>query len=128
MSPRASVVHPDHATEQAYIERVHEAAERSRERLEKLPESAGDRYSARKARERMLERLAEDIDPEALCFARIDREGGETFYLGREAVHGEGSKLLVVNWRMPVAAAFYTATSQNTQGLSRRRRFELDRI
>src|SRR4051812_20580946 len=87
-----------------------------------------DRYAARTARQHMLERLDEPIDHEALCFGRIDPKDGSTLYLGRAAVHGEGSKLLVVNWRMPAASPFYTASRNDPQGLVSRRRFKLDQL
>ncbi len=128
MTRRAAAVHPEHALEQAYIEKVHGAAEQARVRAERSPESAGDKFAARTAREQVLERFKEPIDLEALCFGRIDQESGDTYYLGRGAVHDENSELLVINWRRPVASAFYTASRKDPQGLARRRRFQLDQL
>lgn len=53
---------------------------------------------------------------------------GPTYYLGRQAVHAENNELLVVNWRMPIAADFYTARRQHPGKLARRRRFQLDQL
>src|SRR4051812_32752426 len=128
MTPQAAGLHPEHAAEQAYIEKVHNAEEHARARAQQAPEAGIDKYSSRKARERMLERLEETIDPEALCFGRIDLDTGPTYYLGRGAVHGEDNELLVINWRMPAAAPFYTASARDPQGLARRRRFRLDQL
>ena len=125
---RRGVLHPDHAAEQAFIERVHSAEERSRERAARAPEMAPDKYSARIARERLLQRLSEDIDTDALCFGRIDQVDGRTLYLGRGAIRDDGNELLVINWRMPVAAPFYTANAKESHGIAARRRFQLDRL
>ena len=129
MSPPPSLgLHPEHASEQAYIERVHRAEERSREHAARAPNAAADKYAARTARVHMLERLEEPIDPEALCFGRIDLEGGPCHYLGRGAVRDEDNKLLVINWRMPAAEPFYVASARDSRGLARRRRFQLDQL
>jgi DNA helicase IV len=128
MTPAATGAHPEHAHEQAFVEKVHLAEQQSRARAEQGPEFAGDKFAARNARDRMLERFREPIDLDALCFGRIDLEGGPTHYLGRGAVHDEHDKLLVINWRLPAASGFYTATRQDPQGLARRRRFQLDQL
>src|SRR4051794_15097493 len=120
--------HPDHAAEQAYIERVYQADEAARARAERMPELAPDKHAARSARERLLERFQDPIDLEALCFGRIDLEGDQRLYLGRGAVHDENGQLLVVNWRVDKAAPFYTASPRDRCGLEGRRRFQLDRL
>jgi DNA helicase IV len=120
--------HPEHELEQAYIENVHRADEQARARVERRPEVAGDKFAARTARQKMLERLKEPVDLDALCFGRIDLESGPTYYLGRGAVRDENNTLLVINWRMPAASAFYTANRQDAAGLARRRRFQLDEL
>ena len=127
MTPRTAG-HPEHELEQAYIEKVHRADEQARARLERRPEVAGDKFAARTARQKMLERLKDPVDLDALCFGRIDLESGPTYYLGRGAVRDETNKLLVINWRMPAASAFYTANRQDAAGLARRRRFQLDEL
>jgi len=124
----STALHPEHAREQAYIEEAHRADERARARAERRAVAAGDKHAARTARQKMLQRFKEPVDLEALCFGRIDLEDGKTHYLGRGAVFGDGAELLVVNWRMPVAKAFYTAHRQDPQGLALRRRFQLDQL
>jgi hypothetical protein len=79
-------------------------------------------------REQMIKRLSEPIDAEALVFGRIDYEDGRRYYLGRGAVHDDHSKLLVINWRRPIAAPFYEAHRTDPQGLQLRRRFQLDQL
>ena len=95
---------------------MHRAEEHARARAERSPELAGDKFAARTARQHMLERLKEPIELDSLCFGRIDIENGRTHYLGRRALLDEDGKLIVINWRMPVAAPFYTASRQDPQG------------
>ncbi len=67
----------------------------------------------------------------SLMFGRIDRDptdgyadgAVERFYIGRLAVSDEGQEPLVVDWRAPVAEAFYRATGRAPMGLRRRRHF-----
>lgn len=122
-----SSVHPDHAGEQAYIERVHRAELASRERATRAAEMAPDKISARKQRERAMNRLKQMVDPEKLCFGAITRTDGKKLYIGRGAVH-DGTDLLVVNWRLPVVSAFYEASASDPCGLDSRRRFQIDEL
>ena len=109
MTPAPSRAHPELASEQAYIEKVEAAFQRSREQAKGAAGSAGDRFAARNIREHMLsKRLSEPVDQDALVFGRIDFEDGRRYYLGRGAVH-DNSELLVINWRRPIAAPFYEA-------------------
>src|SRR3954462_1306460 len=61
-----------------------------------------------------------------LYFGRIDRAEGDTLYVGRHAVWSPGNELLSVNWRAPAAEPFYTATEHDPQGLTRRRRLDIE--
>src|SRR3954454_12274956 len=101
MSRPSASAHPEQALEQTYIERDHRAAEHSRARAARQPEAAGDKHAARSAREHILERFKEPLDLDALCFGRIDLQGGRSHYLGRELVRDDDHELLVVNWRAP---------------------------
>jgi DNA helicase IV len=72
-----------------------------------------------------LEQLA--IGDQPLFFGRIDyfaddgRSEGDDYHIGRLAVSDDELNPLVVDWRAPVAEAFYRATGVETLGLSRRR-------
>jgi DNA helicase IV len=46
-----------------------------------------------------------------------------TYYIGRIAVSDESQEPVIVDWRAPVAEAFYRATGRNPMGLERRRHF-----
>ncbi|MFP5321203.1 MAG: HelD family protein, partial [Acidimicrobiia bacterium] len=66
-----------------------------------------------------------DITADRLCVGRIDGAlAGEddcTLYIGRLSVSDEHGDPLVVDWRAPVAAAFYRARPGDPQGVRRRR-------
>src|SRR3954447_17510324 len=61
-----------------------------------------------------------------LYFGRIDRSGGDALYVGRHAVWSPDNDLLCVNGRAPAAEPFYTATENDPQGLTRRRRLDVE--
>lgn len=67
-----------------------------------------------------------------LAFGRIDEEPlrhdrpADRWYVGRRHVEDSHGDPVVVDWRAPVAAAFYRATSIDPCGLTARRRFSLD--
>ena len=71
-----------------------------------------------------LDQLA--IGDQALFFGRIDYQSNgnghsDTYHVGRLAVSDETLNPLVIDWRAPVAEAFYRATGVEPLGLSRRR-------
>ncbi|MFC7340555.1 HelD family protein [Saccharopolyspora griseoalba] len=60
---------------------------------------------------------------EGLCFGRLDMDDGRRIYIGRIGLFREADDAeLLVDWRAPVARAFYTATTADPQGVRRRRR------
>ena len=139
--------HPDLAAEQAYIDRAYQRLDAMRRAAEDLRDSViessrGGTHQARVERDVFvqtgLQRLEQlELGRASLCFGRIDREpvdvpadGVERFYIGRLAVSDEHQEPLVVDWRAPVAEAFYRATGRSTMGLRLRRHFatEGDRL
>ncbi len=101
----------------------------------------------RASRDRMVERLA-GVDPDSAAdaitkeyievtvadaledlrapgagdfFGRIDE-----WYIGRRHIEDDRHDPVVVDWRAPVAAPYYRATSVDPLGISFRRRFTLD--
>lgn len=75
------------------------------------------------------ERLVDlNLGDASLVFGRIDVAddggGGPTsFYIGRLPVSDEAHDPVVVDWRAPIAEAFYRATGPHPMGLDRRRHF-----
>lgn len=66
-----------------------------------------------------------------LCFGRIEEEGygptaGDVWYVGRRHVEDADGQPVILDWRAPVSAAFYRATSVDPCGLVHRRRFSID--
>jgi DNA helicase IV len=130
--------HPDLAAEQAYVDRAYERLEAMRRAAEDLRDSVlgegrGGTHQARVERDvfvqTSLARLEQlELGRSSLVFGRIDRDGDgdadlERFYIGRLAVSDEHQEPLVVDWRAPVAEAFYRATGRAPMGLRLRRHF-----
>jgi len=64
-----------------------------------------------------------DAAEHGLCFGRLDLHDGRRVYIGRLGLfRDEDDEPLLVDWRAPVARAFYTATAAAAQGVRRRRR------
>ena len=143
--------HPDLEAEQAYIDHAYECLEATRaaaSRMTNLVEvGRGGTEQARFERDviwdTMLQRLSQlDLGEASLCFGRIDfglsgsnghrpsnnGENGDaghdgTYYIGRIAVADDSQEPVIVDWRAPVAEAFYRATGREPMGLERRRHF-----
>ncbi len=73
-----------------------------------------------------------EADPDAPpFFGRIDRDresgdrqdGAEIFHIGRRHVRDEVGDPVVIDWRAPIARAFYRATAGDRMGVRLRRRF-----
>lgn len=78
-----------------------------------------------------LRRAAIDGGGGPLCFGRIDEDGPvrgarDVWYVGRRHIEDGEGQPVVVDWRAPVSAPFYRATSVDPCGLIRRRRFSID--
>jgi DNA helicase IV len=126
--------HPDLAAEQAHVDRAYERLEEMRAQAARDLEAAFAHGRGGGTHQTLVERdvfvanaaarLARlSIGGEALCFGRIDRRSGERFHIGRVAVSAADHEPLVVDWRAPVAEAFYRATGREPLGLVRRRHF-----
>ena len=72
---------------------------------------------------RLLERRLQSISigDLPLCFGRLDLDDGSRLHVGRVGIAGEGEEPLLMDWRAPKAALFYSATSGSPQGVIRRR-------
>ena len=69
--------------------------------------------------ERRLVALA--IGDSSLCFGRLDLDDGSRLHIGRIGVADADQEPLLVDWRAPLAALFYRATSGSPEGVVRRR-------
>ncbi len=127
--------HPELAAEQAHVDRAYRRLDESREEAKRLREivevGSGGTNQARYEREvitdQIVNRLTQlDIGERSICFGRIDQsedEGGGSYHIGRVAVADSDHEPLIVDWRAPVAEAFFRATGVKPHGLVRRRHF-----
>ena len=124
--------HPELEAEQAYLDHAYECLEAARASAMRLPDLSemgpGGTSQARFERDVLYETVAGrlsqlDLGSRSLVFGRIDYLGGERFYIGRLGIWNRERDIVVVDWRAPVAEAFYRATGREPLGLERRRHF-----
>ena len=116
---------PDLEHEQRYIDHAYRCLDRMRARSEELLAAMkGADPDLEWALGRRVRALADN--PRALCFGRIDAEGGRVWYIGRRHVEDAEAEPVVVEWRAPVALPFYRASWKDPMGLARRRQFVVD--
>ncbi|MCK9900443.1 ATP-binding domain-containing protein [Frankia sp. Cpl3] len=119
------------AYEQAYVDtlytRLDEIRETTRDQLRQVLMEAGtgtpqsiverDVFAATHA-----DRLARlDAAEGRLCFGAMDHTEGRRTYIGRIGLTDREQEPILVDWRAPVATAFYQATLADPRGLVRRR-------
>ena len=123
------------AEEQAFLDRALEALDHMRDEARSLRDSAavanmrgaGDLVERDVVMGTALHRLDQlAIGDQPLFFGRIDYNPdalgvSDVYHVGRLAVSDDQLNPLVVDWRAPVAEAFYRATGVESLGLSRRR-------
>ncbi len=127
--------HPELAAEQSHVDRAYRRLDESRDEAKRLRAmvevGSGGTNQARYEREvitdQVVARLTElDIGDRSICFGRIDQSeeaGSGSYHIGRVAVSDHDHEPLIVDWRAPVAEAFYRATGVEPRGLVRRRHF-----
>jgi DNA helicase IV len=121
--------------EQEFLDRALDALDHMRSEARSLRDSAavatmrgaGDLVERDVVMGTALQRLDQlAIGDQSLFFGRIDyldkdERPGDTYHVGRLAVSDVELNPLVVDWRAPVAEAFYRATGVESLGLARRR-------
>ena len=114
-------MHPDLPYEQAYFDRALALRDRQQADLARAPSMAASPRAAVELRKRVSRLGLADPD-EAIAFGRIEAHD-DRWYIGKGAIWDDDNDLVVVNWQAPIAAAFYTATPENPEGLDARRLF-----
>ena len=116
-----SEVHAELEHEQAYLDQLYARLdllrEQTRARLEaafqaeflETPQGLSERDAMVRHFEERLASLT-GVE-ERLCFGWIDLRGGERLYIGRIGLADERNEPMLLDWRAPVAAAFYQATA-----------------
>ena len=117
--------HPELKSEQAYVDHAYVCLERMRETVGRAADAADGEVAQAALDAWAAKRLATFEDAErGLLFGRLDFEAVErALYVGRRWVHDDEGEQVVVNWQAPAARPFYTATPQDPQRVTLRRRF-----
>lgn len=116
--------------EQQYLDqlyrRVDELRGEASEQLARTLRASGGDSTAlhdRDARISQLEQRTSELAraEQGLCFGRLDRTDGSTSYIGRMGLRSADLDPLVIDWRAPAAADFYTATAASGSDVRLRR-------
>jgi DNA helicase IV len=121
----AAVSHPDLHAEQAYVDHAYACLDRMRELVARAGEAGATDVAAALLEAWSARRLQTFADAErGLCFGRLTLEHTTSpLYIGRRWVHDDDQDVVVVNWQAPAARPFYTATPDEPQRVTLRRRF-----
>ncbi|MFI0468147.1 HelD family protein [Saccharopolyspora sp. 5N102] len=127
----ASTKQAEIAVEQQHVDRVYARldelraeAEAMRDKsyeygLEATPEALNERDVMLYHANRTLQAL--NAESEGLVFGRLDFAGGDAVHIGRLGIRDPQFDNLLVDWRAPLAAAFYQATPEQPLDVVRRR-------
>ena len=120
--------HPELQDEQAYVDHAYECLDTMRATLERTGDSMATEFAAiaMEAWAKRRVRTFQDAE-QGLCFGRLTLDAAlRPLYVGRRWVHDDRQEMLVVNWQAPAARPFYTATPQDPQRVTQRRRYRTD--
>ncbi|WP_432829810.1 HelD family protein [Dactylosporangium sp. CA-092794] len=115
------------AAEQQHFDHARKHRERLRAELGEHPDAAANPGAGRWLAGFRRNRKDALAPPEQeVAFGRIDAEGNERFYIGRQMIVDDQHQVLVVNWQTPVGDLYYQATPDDPRGLSRKRTFSCE--
>src|SRR5205807_2289609 len=122
------MAHPELAAEQAYVDRAYEQLDSMRSTVAHTQEAMATEWAALNMEAWVKRRMRTFDDAErGLVFGRLTLDGTpRPLYIGRRWVHDDKHEPLVVNWQAPAARPFYTATPQQPQRVTVRRRFRTE--
>ncbi|MFC7340844.1 HelD family protein [Saccharopolyspora griseoalba] len=86
---------------------------------EATPEALNERDVMLHHANRTLQAL--NAESEGLVFGRLDTASGDAVHIGRLGIRDQRFDNLLVDWRAPMAAAFYQATPEHPENVVRRR-------
>jgi hypothetical protein len=121
-------------SEQDHVDRTYERIDQLREQAvnqaaeslrltDAVPATIADREAALAAHGIRRNRFV--IGDQSICFGRLDTHEGEAFHIGRLGVSDAEGDPMLVDWRAPIAEAFYRATPSDPRGMSRRRHIRM---
>ncbi len=130
-SSRRTLTQPEETldAERRHLTRARQCLRAMREETQALKPVGGNAVATEVLVETLRQRVRALADQPStpLFFGRLDhRETAERFYVGRRHVHDAAGDPMVIDWRAPVARAFYRANAADPMGLERRRRFGFD--
>jgi len=123
---------PAMQTEQQHLDLLYRLLDAQRRRTQSMKDAAmyendgtpaglfnRDALQFRYAQELAVLAAAED----KLCFGRLDTDDGGSIHIGRLGLADDSvvRRQVLMDWRAPLAAPFYTATALEPQGVVRRR-------
>ncbi|SFS36646.1 HelD family protein [Saccharopolyspora flava] len=119
------------AVEQEHVDRVYARLDELRSEAQAMrdksyeygreatPEALNERDVMLHHAIRTLQAL--NAESEGLVFGRLDTGNGDVVHIGRLGIRDQRFDNLLVDWRAPLAAAFYQATPEHPQDVIRRR-------
>jgi DNA helicase IV len=121
--------HPELEQEQAYVDNAYAQLDKMRSTLEGSQDKMATEFAAVAIEAWLKRRQRTFQDAErGLVFGRLSLDGAlRPLYIGRRWVHDDAHEMLVVNWQAPAARPFYTATPNDPQRVTQRRRFRSDK-
>jgi DNA helicase IV len=113
------------AREQAYFDKAAEFRARKLDGLGDMARATAHPGVA-KSMKQHIETAREAIGGagDAVAYGRVDDDTGQPLYVGPHLIRGDGSDVLVVNWKAPAAEPYFTATHADPRGVRRKRVFE----
>ncbi len=120
--------HPELQEEQAYVDHAYACLDNMRATLDRTQEAMATDWAAlyMEAWAKRRRKTFDDAE-RGLVFGRLTLDGTpRPLYIGRRWVHDDKHEPLVVNWQAPAARPFYTATPQQPQRVTIRRRFRTE--
>jgi hypothetical protein len=121
-------------SEQDHVDRTYERIDQLREQAvsqateslrwtDNVPGTIADREAALAAHGLRRSRFV--IGDQSICFGRLDTHDEEAFHIGRLGVTDSEGEPMLVDWRAPIAEAFYRATPSEPRGMRRRRHIRM---
>jgi DNA helicase IV len=128
-----AVIEAELEAERSYVDGVYDRVQALRARAEVLAAEAYIRDEDHVvdslferdvvASQAALRLAALDLPKGRMAVGRLDLDDGGRWYVGRLAVADEAGDPLLIDWRVPAAAAFYRAVPSDPMGVVRRRHF-----
>ncbi len=123
--------------EQNYVDTLYARLDHLREQAENqlastIRDSTTETDQGVRERQHLAERLAQraaglTAAERGLVIGRLDTDDGDRLYLGRTGIADDNRDPMLIDWRAPVAAAFYRATPAERLGIRLRRHIHLRR-